>query len=232
MRRSSKGWAAGLVISLAAHAMVVAGLWLYFALSPSPGQATSDAGQAVRGGAAAADGPERTPDSLPDVRAMMAEQRRRADSMSPQEKMAELDRKRRELEKIPPESVNAITSLIERTLRVDGNRQYAPKEGAGGRFDADSAVLYDIRKKVRDGRTVYVHVLVDKDGHKIEAEVPESEMTADGRRAAAIMRWAGQSPRLRRLVDTVIKLHDRRSDNVSARPTGPAAEPATKAAER
>jgi len=133
--------------------------------------------------------------------------------------MAEL----RKLDKISARSVNGAAAFIESKLGLNGNRKYAPDPKATGRFDVNSAVVYDIRKKqAPDGGAAYVYVFVDKDGRTVESEVPEKSLSANDRLAAGILGWARKDPKLRRLVDTVIKISEKQTRDTPDPTTRPA----------
>ena len=224
MARKPKAWLWGLVGSVLLHLLIVASVTFYFFWSPSvvftdgaPAAGASGGGQSgadPRGRADAGSGR-----SEPDVQALMDQQQKELAAMSHEERMAEL----RKLDRIPERSVKDAAAFIEGKLGLNGNRKYAPDPKATGRFDVNSAVVYDIRKKqAPDGRATYVYVFVDRDGRTVESEVPDKSLSANDRLAAGIMGWARKDPKLRRLVDTVIKIGEKRTREAPGPTTRPA----------
>jgi hypothetical protein len=103
-------------------------------------------------------------------------------------------------------SVRKIVPIIERLRGVDRGRKYEPDPTAGGKFDPNTATLYDIRRTTRGGRTVYVQTLVDAQGRTLTAETPAGQMSEADLRAYRVFLMAQRNPKLRFLLDSAIRI--------------------------
>jgi len=147
-------------------------------------------------------------DGTVNLRWFMRQVEQRIEGLSEEELWEELRVQLRRVEGVPPEDVASIAAAVERLKGVSGERQYAPKEGAKGSFDVDSASLYDIRRLVReDGSVAYVLILVDRAGRQMLHVVEEEDMSEADLTAFRLFEMGRANPSLRRLIDAARKLH-------------------------
>ena len=143
----------------------------------------------------------------------MSKTEKEVEDMSLEEKLNELRERLGELDAIPLGEVEAIAAAVERLRRVDRERAYDPREGADGSFHHESGSLYDIVRLVREsGETVYVFILVDRDGRKLLYVVKEEDMTEADWTAFQVFQMGRDSPALRRLIDTARKINASRAE--------------------
>jgi len=200
-----KAWTLGLLASIALHAAVIVTALLYVArtepLAPrsAPGERPGASGD-----------PQPPPD---DFKRFWRQAEARAAALTPSQQISQLEKKLPQLGKVRPGSAETIAGLVEKAHRVDGGRAYAPRPGATGRFNADSAVLYDITKGVRDGRAVYEYTLVDSGGRTISTEIAEDKMSPEDLRSFRVFEMARRNSALRRLVDAAIRIADKKQED-------------------
>lgn len=136
----------------------------------------------------------------------MAYQQRRVLEMSGDEKRKELQKRLEDLDEIYFRDVKGAAGLVESLKGVKQDRRYEPNPAAKGKFESKSATLYDITRKVENGKTVYVHTLVDAEGRTARAEIPAEQMSADDLRAFEVFEIARRNPKLRFLVDAALRI--------------------------
>jgi len=201
-----KAWTLGLVASIGLHGALIVAALLYVARSePLARPATSGAAHSGTG--------RRADDRRPppaDFERFWRQAEARAAMLSPEQRISQLEKKLPELHNVRPGSAEAVASLVEKAHRVDRDRAYAPRPGATGRFDADTAVLYDITRSVKDGRAVYEYTFVDSAGRTISTEIPEDKMSPEDLRSFRVFEMTRRSPALRRLVDAAIRIADKK----------------------
>ncbi len=102
-------------------------------------------------------------------------------------------------------------------------RALAPVPGASGRFDPDTASLYDMFRRVGpDGQVVYHIVYVDAAGRTLATDRPANELTQDERVAAQVFEMGHQNPNLRILIDSVRRYAEQQgADKVPSPPADP-----------
>jgi len=210
---NSKPWTWSLLASLAAHAAVFAGVMFFVSHADSPGPA----GLAARPTRQAAspsspqDPPAQAAPTSDQIRAILARNESNAAAMTAQQRMSSFEQKLPELGAVRPESARAIVSMVERLEGVDRERAFRPDPTATGRFDPASATLYDILRKERQGKVYYEWVLVDSEGRSTKAEVPADQMSPGDLQTYRIMELSRDNPTLRRLVESAIRIGERKA---------------------
>ncbi len=149
---------------------------------------------------------------MPDVGGLMRSADAATNRLNRQQKSDALRNKAGLLKQFPAAHVDQAAGVVEYFYGVDESRQWAPKAGATGRFDADSSIIHDIRRSFDSrGDTVYIFTFVDKDGRTLTGEVPESQMTSDDLMAYRIHEMARKNEGLRRLIQAATKIHQARN---------------------
>ena len=188
------------VISVVLHAVVLTliGLWAfdYYENRAAPGGAAA-------AGAATANTPEPT---AMDANAAWQHQRRRIADMSGREKVDELKSRLGDLDAIPFASVRGAAEFVEGIQGVKQDRWYRPNPKAKGKFEPASATLYDIARREKNGRTVYLYTLVDAEGRTTTAEIPDSRIRRNDLWAFEVFEMSRRNPKLRHLVDTALRI--------------------------
>ncbi|MFP4027493.1 MAG: hypothetical protein ACLFWL_06865 [Candidatus Brocadiia bacterium] len=143
-----------------------------------------------------------------NLKQIYSKTKRELGELSNEEKMRRLRRKMKQLERVRPRSIEAIAGAVEAWKGIDSDRAYAPKKEAEGKFDPDSASLYDIRRlQKKNGEVVYVFILVDRAGQTLTNVVKEENMAPRDLRAYQIFKMGSDNPALRRLIETTRKIH-------------------------
>ena len=143
-----------------------------------------------------------------NVKQILKEAEERAAKLSDEQKLRELEKKLPELKNMSLSDVDQIASVVEKIRNATRDRQYAPVEGVAGEFDVASTIIYDIQKMTDEkGKVVYVFTLVDKDGRQLVHTVKGEEMTGADLTAYRVFEMARGNQALRRMVQTVQKLH-------------------------
>lgn len=200
-----KSWLWSILTSVALH-VVLFGALIWFVIdrttsTSAPDRPPTGAAEVSGSDAAPADNKDRVLDAL-------ARQDEKTSRMSPDERAAELKKKAARLKEISATSIARIATLAENIKGVDRSRAYVPQEGATGRFDAGSAVPYDFTREEKEGKTVYVRTMVDKDGRVLKCRIPAARMTAEDLREFRIYDMSRDNPSLRRLIRAAIRIGD------------------------
>jgi len=128
--------------------------------------------------------------------------------LSDEEKERLLREKLASLSNIEAGDVNKIALAVEKFKGVPSTREYAPREGVEGPFHTNSALLYDVRRFVREsGEVVYLIIMVDKDGRQLVDTVKEEDMTSELLTAYRIFELGRDNPSLRRLIEAARRLN-------------------------
>jgi hypothetical protein len=216
--RRRKRWLRPLAISVALHLTFVtaAAVYLFFTslyLRPEP------APQEPNQGAFAGAPPK---DDLDAARERADELMRRAEGLSDAERKAELDEHLEALDKMSLEVVDAAASLAERLMGASP-RRVAPSRIATGRFDPDSATIYDVRRRIVRGREVYEITYVDKAGRTLRGQLPPSACPGNMALLAGLMGRARRDAKFRRLMDAALRVLEPRVRRQPARRSRPPA---------
>ena len=197
-------WKRSLLISLVIHLVVLCALFFwYLGRTPDaePGQGPTQDRQRPAPTAAGAD------DETPDPEKLFERENRRVAKMSDAEKMRRLDDlSDGKLRGVRKSSLKEITSRLERAKGVDRSRWYTPNPDATGRYDANTTVLYDIARRTRDGKEIYVYTFVDAAGRTLKTDRPAARMTASDLRSFRVFEMARKSPGMRRLLESAIRI--------------------------
>ena len=197
-------WKRSLLISLAIHLVVLCALFFwYLGQTPDEGPSGGPTQDRERPAAAAAGADDKTP----DPEKLLERENRRVAKMSDAEKMRRLDDlSDGKLRGVRKSSLKEITARLERAKGVDRSRWYTPNPDATGRYDADTTVLYDIARRTRDGKEIYVYTFVDAAGRTLKTERPAARMTPSDLRSFRVFEMARKSPGMRRLVNSTIRI--------------------------
>jgi hypothetical protein len=193
----SKSWP--WVISIALHVVVLAaiGVWAYrYYEGGKESQKRGGAGEAAE----ARHSTEAMADRNIDLQDKLAA------SKPADEKLEELKERLDALDEIYIRDVRAAADFVEARKGVKQDRWYKPNPEVKGKFESSSATLYDVTRRVKNGKTVYVHTLVDAEGRSAKAEIPEEQMSVDQMRAFQVFEIARRNPKLRYLVDTALRI--------------------------
>jgi hypothetical protein len=153
--------------------------------------------------------PQTQPISVKETRQAIDAKMKDVADKSPGEQEEELNERLKDLAVMPKKNADEAATFVENVKGVDRSRAYEPRPGVKGRFDADSTVLYDIVKRTKkNGETVYVHIMVDRDGRSLEAEIPEKQMTSADLRSFRMFEMARRNPKLRRMIRAAIRISD------------------------
>jgi hypothetical protein len=187
------------VISIALHvaALTLLGVWAFDYYE------NKDAARHGGSGGGASVSHEPTPEEAVDA---LRYQRRRVSTLPADEKLGELKKRLDELDAIRFRNVRGAAGLVENVAGVKQDRWYRPNPDAKGTFDSKSATLFDVTRRVRDDKTVYVYTLVDAAGRTREAAVPADQMTPDDLRAYEVFEIARRNPKLRYLVESALRI--------------------------
>ena len=208
-----KPWTWSLLASVVVHAAVFAGAMFFVSHADSPGPARLGARPTPQAASPSSpqDRPAQAAPTSDQIRAILARHKSNAAAMTPQQRMSAFEQKLPELGAVRPESARAITSVIERLEGVDRERAFRPDPAATGPFDPASATLYDILRKEREGKVYYEWILVDSEGRSTTAEVPADQMSAGDLQTYRIMELSRGNPTLRRLVESAIRIGERKA---------------------
>lgn len=216
------------LVSLAIHVIIILGFVFFASLgwlvwtsdltqdntlsrrSPSATDASNDL--AATGQRDTVDPEEPADVTSQQARDMIDDRLEQVRDMSPQQQMEKLEILKQPLSDIQTERVESIARLAEQGFGADESvrqRRYEPDPNAQGRFDPDTAVLYDIETLTDPdtGFVSYRFVYVDDMGRSLESTRPESQVSAADRRAAQVYAMARDNPQMRALIQTVNRIH-------------------------
>ncbi|NND98292.1 MAG: hypothetical protein HKN47_13280 [Pirellulaceae bacterium] len=181
-RFASKRIRRAVIISVALH--VVALLGLLFWYFPTATSESKTASTNFESDDATVPGPPRLPppppaDDVPDeqIQKSIESQIEQVRRLPDEKKLSELEKNLKRLDAISsPQSVQDVTVKITSSLGLDP-QQYQPKESVPeGEFDFDTAQLANVtREKDESGDWVYQSTLVDAQGHKFTAPMPDAD---------------------------------------------------------
>jgi hypothetical protein len=151
-----------------------------------------------------------------------ASQEKRIAGLTGDEKLEELKNRLDELDAVRFKNVRGATEFADTIKGVKHDRFYRPNPEAKGKFDSKSATLFDIKKRVKDGKAVYVHTLVDAEGRTVEADIPAGQMSAEEMRAFTVFEMSRHNPKLRFLVESALRIGENmiRTDSGEKKGTG------------
>jgi hypothetical protein len=182
-------WRWSVVLSIVFHGAVIGGS-IYVSLAPS------------------------SPDSAPlkalpaNAPRLLDDQFRAASTMSPKQKERAIEENLPALNAMKASEVKAMATLIENaSTGGKAARAIEPKADANGEFDADSATIHDIRKiTTKAGETVYEWVFMDRTGLTLRTIKTSGEMSESDRSAAKAFELTRESPNLRILLDSAVRI--------------------------
>lgn len=206
MSAKTKPWLVGWAVSVLAHVLIFLAVGVYLVMPADTQKPSGNGGGATGGGGSSPSARADSPLTAQDVRSALQSHRRRLADLSAEQKLQRLRRKADALEKIPTERVDLAAAFIEKAMGADTRRAYAPDPKAKGRFDPDTATLYDIERATRNGREVLKYTWVDAAGRSVTSERAAEQVTGNDRAAATAMDMARSMPQLRRLVDAAIRI--------------------------
>lgn len=211
-----------LAMTVTLHAGLLIGLWLAGVMRTDTYQTALAAGSTR----SPAVGP-READQPEELRRRIDAQAARIAGLTPEQRLSELSRRSGDLAAIDPAGVAAAAGVVESALGVASPRRAMSPAVAppAGEFDADSASLYDIRRRLdAEGRSIYQYVFVDASGRTLTDTRPEGDLTDEDRRTARVFELARENPNLRVLVEVVRRVAEARLE--SAAPATDPSKPA------
>lgn len=238
-----------ILISFGLHALVIAGVvalawlgWLAWSVDDELLDSTSSQDAAVTEGSAEPDpldktlagdmnpadfGITRASDVTPaSTRRLLSASLEKAEQMSPDEQLAQIDKLQAQVATYAPDNVNTIASIAESGFGVDSQirqRAYEPDPTATGRFDASSSLLYDIETWLDPvtNMTQYRFTYVDADGRSLVDTRPSDRVSPEEIRMARIYAMARKNPQMRSLLNSVSRIYlaterDRQTESTDA----------------
>lgn len=145
----------------------------------------------------------------------------RVAEMSDADKMAELRKKSASLESVNPAAVDAVASTVETVRGADKSRAYEPQKNVSGKFDAETATIYDIVREDRKDQPVFVYTLVDAEGRSMKAERKMDEMTPDDMRAYQVFEMGRNNKNMARLLKSAIMISSPKAKKSAAAQSQP-----------
>ncbi|MBN1555880.1 MAG: hypothetical protein JXA11_14145 [Phycisphaerae bacterium] len=186
------------VVSILLHVALLAGIGLW-ALDRYEKE-----GDAAKGGGGSGSAVQEP--TAADVKRDMEYHNQRVAKLSGEEKLRELQERLDDLDAVSFRNVKGAAGFVESVAGVKRDRWYRPNPSATGTFQSDSATLYDITQRVKDGKTIYEYTLVDAEGRTVKADIPARQMTPDQLRAFTVFEISRRNPKLRYLIDTALKI--------------------------
>lgn len=146
------------------------------------------------------------------VRQMLEQRLDQVHNMSSDEQLEKLHVLEAPLSNMPTEHLESAASFAERSLGVDESirqRRFEPDPKAEGRFDTNTAILYDIETITdpQTGEISYRFVYLDASGRTLEDIRLDAQASPADRRAARVYDMARDNPQMRALIQTVNRIH-------------------------
>jgi hypothetical protein len=191
-------------LSLLIHLIIIAGLASVTVHVYKNHSATN---AAVAGGGGQADAQQPAPKiDQQAVTKNLEKEDARVAAMSDEDKMAELQKKAGQLSNMDSRAVDAVAATVETVKGADKSRAYEPQKNATGKFDPNTATLYDITKENRNDDSIFVYTLVDAEGRTMTAERKLEEMSADDMRAYQLFNMSRNNKNMARLLKSAIMI--------------------------